>query len=186
MAKRLILLIAIIAATAAMLPITASASSITSSAGKFAPVGAVLTATNSDFVLTSSVLGTITCSKVDFKWTLTKNDGETVEGSGSNKEPVQEGCNIGPATFKITTLQISKLVAAPTGGSMSFVLTTDYEGASKFDCTLTGTNVPFTYTAGSDTITFTSATGVNGGPCGTYKLDASFTIEIGSTPVILD
>ena len=54
------------------------------------------------------------------------------------------------------------------------------------ECTFTGKAVPFTYSAGADTIVFDQATGVTSTKCGTAKLDGTFTIEIGSTAVSLD
>jgi hypothetical protein len=185
MAKRLIPLLAILAAIASAVPTTASASKLTSSAGVLAKVGSTITATGKEIDFTSSLQGTIVCEELEFKWTLTKNDGTTVEGSYVAEVPVSSGCG-DARNIKITTIHITKLVAGPTGDSMSFTIDTYVEGASPFECTITGTNVPFTYVAGGNTIAFTKASGINGVGCGSYLLDADFKLEISSTPVILD
>jgi hypothetical protein len=188
MAKKLSLLVLALAVTAIALPVAANAAKVTSSAGKLTPVGTTLNATGSDPIFTSSLLGAITCETLNLRVVLTKNDGTTFEGSSSVEQPAASGCKFGASTIRITSIQITKLVAGPTGGSMSFVMTTDFEGVSSFECTFTGTNVPFTYTAGSDTIVFSSAGGIAGSPagCATTKLDGAFTLEVGAAPVILD
>jgi hypothetical protein len=186
MGKKLSLLLAVVAAMSLAITATASASKLTSTAGVLAPVGSVITATGSDVTFTSSLLGATTCKTVTLQLTLTKNDGSIVEASGNNVNPAQEGCINGTKKVITTSFNITNLKTTTSGaGTMSFVTTEDI---GELECTYTGTNVPFTYVVGSDVITFTNAAGIVGtpAPCGTAKLDATFTLEIKGVAVILD
>jgi hypothetical protein len=186
MVKKLGLLLVVAAALSLAVSATASASKVTQPAGVLVPVGTIITATGNDVTFTSSTLGATTCKKLTLKLTLTKNDGTTVEGSGNNANPAQEGCVNGTKSVITTSFNVSNLTStSPGSGTMSFVVTEDI---GTLECTYTGTKVPFTYVVGSDVITFNNAAGIVGTPaaCGTAKLDATFTLEIGAAPVILD
>jgi hypothetical protein len=187
MAKKLSLLLAAVAVAALAVPVTANASSITSSAGKLAPVGTTLTATGTDVNITSAILGSITCSTLTLDVTLDLNSGSTFTATEGPELPAQSGCVTNGRPFLITGVEVTHLVSTTSGtGTSSFILGLEIFTSPKVHCTFTGTKVPFTYVVGSDTIAFSNAAGVSGGPCGTAKLDGTFTIEIGDTSVILD
>jgi hypothetical protein len=178
MAKKLSLMLAAVAALAFAIPSIASASEATLPAGTRAPVGTVIVGTGSDIILQSSLLGKITCSTLNLNGEITVNNGTTVEGKGENVSPTQTGCVNGSKAVTVTEVEITRLFSNTSGtGSVSFTSKVDI--GSELKCTFTGTNVDFTYTSGTDTITFTNAAGVTGTPgaCGTAKLTASFTLE---------
>jgi hypothetical protein len=180
--RRFKVLIAAVAVLALAAPPIANAHAITSSAGKLAPVGTVVSAEALDFVFVSETFGKTTCKSVHFNVKLTKNDGSTVEGSsGAETAPAQD-CTTIPVN--ITSLEITKFVASAAETSLSFKMVADFP----FECTLTGTKVPFTYIPGDDKITFTFALGIIGTPavCGKFRMEGQFTLKIASTPVILD
>jgi hypothetical protein len=186
MVKKFSLLLATAAALCLAMSAAASASKVTSSAGVLTPVGTVITATGSDITFTSTTLGATTCKTLTVKFTLTKNNGTTAEGAGESEAPAQEFCVNGTKPVIVTTFTVANVTMTTTGtGTMSFIATEDI---GELHCTFTGTKVPFTYVAGSDTITFTNAGGITSVPviCGTAKLDGSFTLEIKTAPVILD
>jgi hypothetical protein len=186
MFKKLTLLLAAVAVVAFAVPSLASASSITSSAGKLTPVGTKITATGTNITQTTSTLGAITCKKLTFNFTVVKNASSTFEGEGTNSNPATESCMNGMRTLVFTSFDVSKLLSTTSGsGTVNIKAIEDLAGIT---CTLIGTSVPFTYTPGSNTIVFSSATGITSSPaaCGTEKLDGSFALEIGGTPVILD
>jgi hypothetical protein len=186
MVRKFTLLLAAVAVLAFAAPALANASSITSSAGKLTPVGTAITATGSDFTQTSNLLGSITCEKLNVKFTLTKNSGSAFEGSGTSEKPAQSGCRNGEKTLIYTSFDITNIASTTSGsGTLSF---TAVEDIGTITCTVTGTAIPFTYTPGTSAIKFASAGPVTSKPaaCGTEKIDASFALEIGSTPVILD
>jgi hypothetical protein len=193
MTKKFSLLLAAIAVLAFAVPGMASAHAVTSKANVLAPVGTEITGTGSDVTLTSNLLGAITCEKLTLKGKITKNDGSTVEGSGGAEKPPTVGCKNGTNPVTVTSVTVTKLFAGTVGGVSktyaTFDATVDIEKPGEtLECTFTGTEVPFTYTSGGNSIVFTEAAGIKGAPaaCGTAKLDGTFLIEIGSTAVILD
>jgi hypothetical protein len=118
---------------------------------------------------------------------LTVNDGTNVTAEGTSVNPPSEDCTNGENKVNVTSVVISTLKAEGTETWVSFVATVDIEAPKPIECTFTGTKVPFTYTVGGDTLTFTKAGTVTGSSgCGSAPLDGTFTIEIESTPVILD
>jgi hypothetical protein len=187
MVKKFSLLLATAAALCLAMSAAASASQLTASAGKLAPVGSTLTVTAPDITFTSNLLGITTCQTLSLNLTLTKNDGTTVEASGAAQVPGQEGCVNGSKKVIVTSFTVTNLTTTGTGktGTMSFVITEDIDS---LECTYTGKNVPFSYVAGDDAITFNKAAGITSTPvpCGTATVTASFTLEIKGTPVILD
>jgi hypothetical protein len=191
MFKKLSLLLAAVAVLAFAVPAMASAHKVTSSKNVLAATGSIITGTGSNVILNSSVLGAIKCSSLTLNGELTKNDGTTVEGSGTTNNPSAVDCTNGTRTVKVTSVAISKLTAASAGTWASFVATIDIEKPTEtLECTFTGKEVPFTYTSGAgNTINFAnvSGAGITGTTgCGTAKLEATFAFEIGSTAVILD
>jgi hypothetical protein len=187
MSKKLGLFFCAVAVMAFAIPSFANAAAITSSSGVLAKTGTVITGTGSDVTLTSVPLGAITCKKLTLKGTLTKNNGSEVEGSGAEETPPVEGCLNGSNVVDVEKVHVTALLATSTEKWASFTATVKITAANPVTCVFTGTKVPFTYTAGSDSITFTKAGPVTStGGCGSSPLDGTFTIEIGSTPVILD
>jgi hypothetical protein len=177
--------VAVLACTASSV---AGASTATVPAGAVAPVGTRFTTTGSDFIMQSNLLGTITCSTLNLNGEITKNSGGLVEGSGVNTSPEQSGCKTGEKAVTITSFEISKFLTSTSGkGTWSFAMKTDI---ASLGCIYTGTNVPFTYTSGTNVMQFAAATatGIVGSPasCGTTKFQGSFVLESGSTPLILD
>lgn len=185
MAKKFSLMLAAIAVIAFAIPAFASASEATLPEGTRAPVGTAITGTGNDIILQSNLLGTITCEKLNLNGKITKNDGTTIEGSGENSSPTQAGCKNGTKEVKVTSVNLESLKSSVSGsGTVSFSSVVD---VGTLTCTFTGTNVAGSYTPGTDTLSFSSATGVVGSPaaCGTAKLSGSFTLESGTTPLIL-
>jgi hypothetical protein len=187
--KKLSLLLAVAAAFALAVPALASAHKVTSKAGVLAPVGTELTLTGSDPTWNSSVLGPLTCSSMTLKMKLTTNDGTNVTGSSSGEKPPTVGCENEGRPITTTQFTITRFAAEGTETNMSFIATIDVKAPSgeTVECTFTGTNVPFTYTVGSSSIVFNKAGPIKGSAgCSTATLTATFAIEIGGTPVILD
>lgn len=185
MAKKVILLISAVAVLAFAVPANAAAATeVTQSAGVTAKVGTAFTATGSDFIVTSDLLGEITCEKLNFTGKLTTNDGTEFAGVGDGGFTTSN-CFNGKNSVSVTKFEVMNLTSKETGSVvMSFVTTMDIGTLS---CTFTGANVPGKYTFGSNTITFSSASGIKGSSgCGTANLDTSFAIEISGTSVILD
>jgi hypothetical protein len=177
MAKKFSLMLAAVAVLAFAIPSIASATEATLPAGTRAPLGTQIVETGNDVILQSTLLGKITCSTLNLNGEITKNDGTTVEGSGENFAPTQSGCVFGEKAVIIT--HISTKLFSNEKGKGIFSFTTLVNIGSEIKCTFTGTNVPFTFTSGTDTISFSSAGGISGIPpaCGTLKLTASFTLE---------
>jgi hypothetical protein len=190
MVKKLSLLLAAVAVLAFAVPAMASAHAVTSKAGTLAPKGTIITGTGSDVTLTSSVLGTITCTSLTLTGEITENNGTNVTGKGTSNNPPATGCTNNGNPVTVTSVAISRLAAEGTETNASFVATIDIKKPSEtLECTFTGTKVPFTYTVGGNSLVFKNAEG--GGilgtkGCGSATLTASFAIEIGSTAVILD
>jgi hypothetical protein len=188
MVKRITLLLAVVAALACAVPALASASSVTSSAGSLAPVGTQLTAKASGFTLKSSLFGPLTCSTLNLNVALTKNDGSSFEASGANKPPVQSGCGFGSNPVTITSFNVTNLSSTTSGsGTASFSIVEDI---ASLTCTFSGTAVPFTYTAGGSSISFSEGGPLTSSPgsCGTEKISGTFALERSATgtAVILD
>jgi hypothetical protein len=188
MFKKLTLLLAAVAVVAFAVPSLASASKATIPAGTLAPVGTAITTTGSDIVQKSSTLGALTCATLTLNGKITKNDGTTLEASGSNSNPAQSGCVNGTKSIIFTTFEITKLVSTTSGsGTMSY---TAKEDIGTVECTFIGTSVPFTYTVGGSAIVFSEAGGITSSPaaCGTMKLSGQFKLEKTgtSTALILD
>jgi hypothetical protein len=197
MFKRFSVLLAATAVLAAAVPAMASASSLTAPAGSLVGVPNTITATGSDVIITSNLLGAITCEVLNVKASLSKNNGSTWIAAGVSELPGQNNCKNGanPDKVEITAMQVTELTSTTAGtGTMSFTTSLDIDKPSgSISCTYTGTKVPFTYTSGEmgankGVITFTNAAGITGAPtsCGTAKLDGKFTLEVGATVLILD
>jgi hypothetical protein len=177
-----------VALLALVAPAAAGAALMTSSPGTPMPTGTVFFSTGKNITITSSLLGSITCAKLTYHQGLTKNETSTVEAEGAvEKMPEQESCANTGHLVTVTSIWLTKFVAGSGGNTITFNATVDIKGPPEIECTFTGTKVPFTYTSGSDTITFTEAGGITStGGCGTAKLDGSFTMEVKSTPALLD
>jgi hypothetical protein len=187
MLKKFSLLLAAVAVLAFAVPAMASASAVTTQAGALIGTPTTVEGTGTNVILTSSTLGSISCGTLNLVGTLTKNDGSTVEGSASEQEPVTSDCTNTHGTVTVTKLTLTKLFAGTVGGvQKQFVNFTSKVDIGALTCNITGTEVPFTYTAGDDKIVFTEATGATAAGCGTLKLDGSFTIEVGGAGVKLD
>ena len=188
MIKKLSLLLAAAAVLAFALPAMASAHKVTSKPGVLAPVGTTITLTGTDVTFASSLLGATTCKSLTLTMKLTTNDGTNVTASGATKAPASEDCTNGTKIGNVTEVNITSFKAEGMDTWVNFVWTEDFEGPNPIECTYTGTKVPFTYTAGTDSIEFNKASGIVGSPkaCGTSTLSGTFTLEIEKTPVILD
>jgi hypothetical protein len=178
MIKKLSLLLTGLAALAYVGPSAANASAVTFPAGTLLAVGSTIELTGTNVIVTSTILGELKCENLNLVGTLTKNTGTTVEGSGVEETPFQEGCSGPSGAIKLTHVTITKLVTTGSGhtGTLNFDTTTDIGALT---CTIKGTDVPFTYTAGGDAIVFTKAGGITSSPaaCGTLKVDGTFTVE---------
>jgi hypothetical protein len=179
MFKRLGLLAVVVAALALAAPAFASAApTVQTSSGGSVAVPAAVTLTGNDITLTSATLGEITCEKLNFSATLTtNNDTNGWAMSNSGVKPSQTNCKNGTNSVTWTSLTLTSLKST-VGGSvtMSFTAVVD---VNTTPCTITGTNVPGTYSNGGNTIFFSIATGITVSPpaCGAMKLDGSFVLE---------
>jgi hypothetical protein len=187
MGKKFSLMLAAVAILAFAIPSMANAT-VATIEGSPAPKNTSITGTGSDIILQSNLLGTITCSTLNLKGEITLNDGTTVEGKGKNVEPTQAGCKNGEKAVTVTSVELENLKSTTTGSAtVSFVAKVDI---ASLECTFTGTNVPGTFTSGSNVLSFSeaTATGIKGAPaaCGTSKLKGNFALESGSTALILD
>jgi hypothetical protein len=158
-------------------PAWAGASQLTSSAGKLTPVGTAVTLTGTSVVFQSSTWGKWECARLTLSGTVTKNSSAEIEASANNTNPPTENCRLGARSAIITSFNLTKLFSSGTGhsGTASFVAKIDI--GAELVCTTTGTNVPFTYTAGGSSIVFKEGAGVAGGACGTSKLSGTFLLE---------
>lgn len=186
MAKKFSLLMAAVAVLAVAIPAMASAGSVTSKAGTFAPVGTVLTGVSTNAVTTTTI-GNLTCKEVKVTGKITKNsEAEGVAGTGTG-EGTSSTCFIGgstPITVEdITLTSIQSLKGETPNGKAGFVFKAKLPGLT---CTYTASAAPFSYVTNSDKITFTKAP-LTASPsaCGSATLDADFTLTIGSTPIII-
>jgi hypothetical protein len=187
MRKKISLPLAAVAVVAFALPASADAHAVTSKAGTLAPKGTLITATGIDPTWNSAILGPITCKSLTLTTEITENNGTNVTASGPNANPPTQDCTNGTHLIVTTKFDITRFAAEGTETNMSFVATVDFETLPPIECTFTGTKLPFTYTAGGNSIVFTKAGPITStGGCGTATLNATFAIEIGSTPVILD
>ena len=188
MAKKFSLFMAAMAVLAFAIPAMASAApEVTSKAGTRAAVPQNITGTNVGHVLTTGTpFGTLTCNKVTLNGVLTVNSGTKVTGNAGTGTTSE--CNVNNNPLTITNITVTHLESTVVGsGVASFTFVADLPGG--ITCDYTGTNVPFTYVTGTSHITFKEAAGINGpGFCAApaIKFDGTFSIEIGSTPVILD
>lgn len=181
MAKKLSLLMGALVVLAFAIPAAANAApGITKSGGTLASVGQEFNLTGNDFTLTSATVGPVTCKTLDLKGKISKNNGVEFEATGVSAFTAS-GC-----AFTVTNFELTQIKSTSSGKlTMNFVATIDID---PLECTYTGTNIAGSYTPGSDTIVFSSSSGVTSTPigCGTAKVDGEFTMEIGSTAVILD
>ncbi len=184
MAKKLSLLIAAVAVWAIAVPAMASAAPTATAGGTVVKVGETITATGSDVILTAATVGNITCQQINLGAQLTKNNDTEGVAMKSINQFTYNNCTNKNGAVTITTIELTNLVAN-VSGSVSAFFVSKIDLGTKLTCTFTGTSVPGGYTAGTDTVTFTGATGVNGGACGTATLDGSFTLELGTTPVLI-
>jgi hypothetical protein len=188
MVKKLSLLMAAMAVLAFAVPALASAKPVvTKSAGVLANTGEKFTGTGSDVILNSSTLSEITCNKLNLVGTLSKNNTSEGVAGASNGEFTAAECRNRTGVFNFTAFRRTSITAtgSPAANSVlaSFEATVDV-GAT--ECKFTGTNIAGTFAAGKNTITFTGASGVKGGGCGTATLTGTFALEIGTTAVIFD
>jgi hypothetical protein len=182
------LLMAAAAALALAIPATASAGpQITRLPGITAKLGEQINLTGSDFTLTSStLLGKETCEKLNHEGQVQRSNGVEFE-IGTNGGFTSVNCTHAGSPMTITKFELGKFFSNLSGDvTWSFLVALDIGAA---ECTYQGTNVTGTYKVGSDTVSFNEATGIKGTPaplCGTATLDAEVTLELGTTPVILD
>ncbi len=182
MAKKLSLLMAAVAVLVFAVPAMASAAptATNSKTGEVLKPGTAVTATGTDVTLTFATIGNLTCGHLNFTGTLTKNnDTEGVESESINQFTSAE-CTNKNGAVNFTEIRIHTTITASGTVKITIKFVFDLGGLT---CTFNGTNVAGAYSPGTDTITFTEATGLNGGACGTAKLDGSFTMEVGSTPM---
>ena len=187
MAKKFNLLMAAVAVLAFAVPAMASAApSVTSKAGTLAPVGTIITGTSTNTELSTN-LGTLKCEKLIVKGKITENSGSSVkvtkEGEGTTS-----GCKVGTEALTWTDLTLLNITSTvDKSGTVGLHFVMDLPG--DVTCTYEGAAVPFTYTSGSDTITISGNLKPTPAACGAEaktKFTGSYTLTIGSTPVILD
>jgi hypothetical protein len=151
MAKKFSLLMAAMAILAFAIPSFANASEMTNSGGGATVVGTKVIGTSSSasVTLTTSLLGALSCEHVTLEGKLTVNSGGTVEGEGSG-EGTQSGCTRSGSPITISDTTVTNIKSTVSGiGTASFVTTATINTTV---CHFTGTNVPFTYKSGTDTL----------------------------------
>jgi hypothetical protein len=175
MAKKFGLLMAVTAILAFAIPTLAHASQLTNAGGGATAVGTKITKTSTGAVkFTTALLSTLECSTVTVKGEVTVNSGGTVEGKGTG-EGSASGCVRSGSPITVSDTTVTNIKSTTSGsGTASFKTTAVINTTT---CNFTGTNVPFTYTSGGDTIVFSEAKGVSSAACGTTKLDGSFTLQ---------
>lgn len=183
MVKKFSLFMAAVAVLAFAIPALASASpTATGVDGKSLPVGTEITATaittgvHGTPKLTSTILGTIECATLDITGTLTVNSGGTVTGNSGGAFTSTTCTNKGNPV-SVTSIVVNDLVTTVSGkATVHFTSVIDVAGLT---CTFTGTNIPGTYTLGTDILTFNKAATVDGSPagCGNATFDGEFTLE---------
>ncbi len=186
MARKLCLLMSVAALLAVAAPATASATQFTNAGGGLVAVGTSVSGTNvGTFTLTSSLVGSITCQTVTLKGKVVKNTGSEAEIEGVGQSATSNCLWMGNAVTATDFTLFTIKHGAPAGTfTMSFVVTMDLP---KVTCTFTGTNVPYSYTGGGSTITFSNAAGVTSATCGATKLDAVFGLETtAGSSILLD
>lgn len=184
MVKKLSLLLGIVAALAFAVPAMASASSVTAPAKSLAPVGTQLTGTGSGIVLYHLSFGTFKCGTLTFNATLTSNNGSSFAASGENS--ATQECAEGLHPITITSFNVSDLSSSTSGsGTATFTLKEDI---ASLTCTYTGTAVPFTYTAGGNSITFSEGSLTASPPaCGRERISGTFALATSAGgAVVLD
>jgi hypothetical protein len=127
-----------------------------------------ITATSTNLV-TTTPLGSLTCTKVTIHGLVTKNTANEVEIS--NNVVTVEGCNheITPAT--VGSITIVKSETLGVAHDATFVV--------DHGCHFTG-DIPFDYAHDTDVLTVTGSnqlTGTPSSPCGTGSMTGSFTLE---------
>jgi hypothetical protein len=181
--------LALIAIAALVVPSVASASRVESKKGFLAPKGTVLTMSGSEIGFINSLLGTAVCKQMNSKIEVTVNDGTNVmaEGSGGEGKECRGG---GEASFfdHVRDVTWSKISTSKSGsGTASLSFTSESNNQKPIVCHWSASSLPFTYSLGGNAILFQKAGGlVSTGGCGTASLSGSFSLAIGSTPVILN
>ncbi len=188
MAKKLSLLMAAAAVLAFTVPAMASAAPEVTfaggeKAGQTVPVNTTITLTGTDVILTDSTVGNTTCGTLNLTGNVAVNNPTNGWTITSINQFTSANCINPNGTVVITSFELTDLKAT-VSGTVTASFRTFIDLGTKFKCTFTGTNVTGAYTPGTDTLTFTDAAGISGVGCGTAKLDGSFTMEVGSSPVI--
>ena len=197
MLKKMMLLAMAVGAFAAFVaPSVASAQLLTDPIGKPLKVGAKITATSTNLV-TTTVLGDLTCGKVTIHAIVTENKGSTSAAQSELGGVTTENCDllttpslvVDPAT--ITEASANFHIAKAGVGTTNATFIADlYANAQKHL-----ENIPFavcheegtpglTYVPGTDVLT---VKGALSGPCGAAEIHGGFTLEtMDGTPVIID
>jgi hypothetical protein len=184
MFKSLIRLVGVAFACALVLPAAASAIGITSKAGVLAPAGTVVATTSVDTVITSTI-GNTACGALVLDTKLVTNSAAKVHaesaGAGAAAGCFYKGVN----AVTVTNPRLETLLST-TGGKGTAALTLIVDLPMPLTCTYSGSAIPYTYTAGSDEIHIEGPVSTLPVACGKASIAGDFTLEIGSTPVIID
>jgi hypothetical protein len=174
MARKLVLLMLVVASMALAVPALAAASpGLTYPAGVLIPVASKIKASSTNWVLTNA-LGGLTCSEVVFNATVTENGGSSVKASGSSGST--SICHLLEHPLVYEELKLEELASASAGkgtASLSFKLAL----APGVNCSYAATKVPFTYVLGSNVVHFSNATlSAKPAACGPAHFDADFSL----------
>lgn len=181
MFKKLSLLLGLVSVAAFAVPSVASAVGVTQSAGVLAKPGTAITETSTNVKVTSSKLGTVTCEKVTAGAVLVENNAESVEAEGKGEGTAANCINNGKA-IKITDFTYKRLRIGPFKlTSLTFKI--DFFG---IECHYEEVSLAVKYTAGTSSTNVSGPLNATPAACGTTKIEGDWTMEIGSTPVILD
>jgi hypothetical protein len=187
MAKKAVLLMAILTAFAFAIPAFANAApAVTSEKNVLAPAGPgetgstlMLESTN---VQWETALGIIGCEQFQMTAWLTQNNGAELEATHDEGATNQAtGCRVGNIPLTVTDPTLTVLKANATAKTVSLDFTWPELG-----CTWSGT-VPFSYTAGGSLIHIEGSLTANAKACGlSLFFKGDFAVAIGGTDVILD
>jgi len=146
-------------------------------------VGSALSMTStSPVTLTSEFLGNLPCESTSVPLELTVNSGGTIEMEGRGAGSAQ-GCTRSGSPITVSKFDVANISTTTSGtGTMSFVFSLTINTTT---CNVRGTNVPFSFAPGDDTIRFYEAKGINSPSCGSFKLQGEFKLATAEGGAVL-
>jgi len=186
MRLKLIALLAAVAVGAFAAPAGAGASTGLTEKGVLLPIGSTITGGNvGSITTTSELLGDTVCEMMMFNLELNQNSAATGFTALGTPTGSMSGCVWNSMAVKATNVIVVSLSSPSSSsgaGKASFSYEIDYP---KLTCKYTASGVTFTYTAGTDVITFSDAPlAVSPEGCGPTTFDGAITLSTPSGPPI--